>query len=40
VVPVVNRTAIGPLAGQFDLPGGWDPPRTNADIAADFDEPS
>jgi prevent-host-death family protein len=40
VVPLVrraNRTAIGSLAGQLDLSGDWDSPRTNADIAADFD---
>ena len=40
VVPLVrrvNRTAIGSLAGQLDLSGDWDSPRTNADIVADFD---
>jgi prevent-host-death family protein len=39
VVPLIrraNRTAIGSLAGQLDLTGDWDSPRTNADIAADF----
>lgn len=39
VVPLVrrvNRTAIGSLAGQVDLSGDWDSPRTNAEIAADF----
>ncbi|KXK60858.1 hypothetical protein AWW66_16700 [Micromonospora rosaria] len=33
----VNRTAVGSLAGQLDLSGDWDSPRTDADIAADFD---
>jgi prevent-host-death family protein len=39
VVPLarrVNRTAIGALAGQVDLPGDWDSAETNAEIAADF----
>jgi prevent-host-death family protein len=39
VVPLVrrvNRTAVGSLAGQVDLSGDWDSPRTNAEIAADF----
>jgi prevent-host-death family protein len=39
VVPLVrrvNRTAVGSLAGQVDLSGGWDSPQTNAEIAADF----
>jgi prevent-host-death family protein len=39
VVPLfrrVNRTAVGSLAGQMDLSGDWDSPRTNAEIAADF----
>jgi len=39
VVPLVrrvDRTAIGSLAGQLDLSGDWDSPRTNAEIAADF----
>lgn len=39
VVPLmrrVNRTAIGSLAGQLDLSGGWDSPQTNDEIAADF----
>jgi prevent-host-death family protein len=39
VVPLVrrvNRIAIGSLAGQVDLPGDWDSPQTNAEIAADF----
>jgi prevent-host-death family protein len=39
VVPLVrrvNRSAIGSLAGQLDLSGDWDSPRTNAEIAADF----
>jgi N-acetyltransferase len=39
VVPLVrrvNRTAVGSLAGQVDLSGDWDSPRTSAEIAADF----
>jgi prevent-host-death family protein len=39
VIPLVrrvNRTAVGSLAGQVDLSGDWDSPRTNAEIAADF----
>ena len=39
IVPLtrrVNRTAVGSLAGQLDLTGDWDSPRTNAEIAADF----
>jgi prevent-host-death family protein len=43
IVPLtrsVNRTSIGSLAGQLDLSGDWDTPRTNAEIAADFDNSS
>lgn len=39
IVPLVrrvDRTAVGSLAGQVDLSGDWDSPRTNAEIAADF----
>ena len=39
IVPLtrrVDRTAVGSLAGQLDLTGDWDSPRTNAEIAADF----
>ncbi len=39
VVPLVrqvNRTAIGSLAEQLDLPSDWDSADTNAEIAADF----
>lgn len=39
IIPLVrrvNRTAVGSLAGQLDLSGDWDAPRTNAEIAADF----
>jgi prevent-host-death family protein len=36
LVHQVNRTAVGSLAGQLDLSGDWDSPRTNAEIAADF----
>jgi prevent-host-death family protein len=39
IIPLVrraNRTSVGSLAGQLDLSGGWDSPRTNAEIAADF----
>ncbi len=39
IVPLVgqtNRTAIGSLARQVDLSGGWDSPQTNAEIAAEF----
>jgi hypothetical protein len=32
----INRTAIGFLAGQVDLSGDWDSPRTNAEAAADY----
>jgi prevent-host-death family protein len=31
-----NRTSVGSLAGELDLSGDWDSPRTNAEIAADF----
>jgi hypothetical protein len=31
----IDRTAIGFLAGQVDLSGDWDSPRTNAEVAAD-----
>ncbi|MEU7869386.1 prevent-host-death protein [Dactylosporangium sp. NPDC049140] len=39
ILPVVrraDRSAIGSLAGQLDLPGHWDSPPTNAEVAADF----
>jgi hypothetical protein len=36
VVGRVNRTAIGSLADQLDLSGGWDSTETNVDISADF----
>jgi prevent-host-death family protein len=40
IVPLtrrVNRSSIGSLAGRLDLSGDWDSPRTNSEIAADFD---
>lgn len=39
IVPLVrrvNRTTIGSLAGQLDLSGDWDSPKTNDEIAASF----
>ena len=39
IIPLVrrsNRAGVGSLAGQLDLSGDWDSPRTNAEIAADF----
>lgn len=32
----MNRTAIGLLADQLDVSGGWDSPGTDAEIATDF----
>jgi hypothetical protein len=32
-----RRPTGRPLAGRVELSGDWDSPRTNAEIAADFD---
>ena len=34
---VIERSAVGSLVGQLELPDDWDSPQTNAEITADFE---